>query len=214
MGMADLIKVSIQGQMPGGEVWSINPVYRMNVQGQAVTVTQLQAIVTAVNAIAVPTTLRAVFNTSTTITGCRVEARSNTGVLQALAEGTRATATSGTGGNDHPYQNALVVSLRSPLAGASGRGRLYLPATGIPIINTTLRPSSTIVGQSLTGAKQYLQAIQTAVTGQVTDCILAVWSRKLSTTLGVTRIQMGDVLDTQRRRRDAVIENISELSYP
>jgi len=48
----------------------------------------------------------------------------------------------------------------------------------------------------------------------VPDSILAVWSRTLATTLGVTRIQMGDVLDTQRRRRDSQVENYQELAFP
>lgn len=212
--MADLIKVSITGVMPGGEVWSINPVWRMNVQNQAVTVSQCQAIVTAVNAITVPTAFRPIFNLTTGITGCRVEARTNEGVLQSLAEGTRASTIFGTGTADHPYQNAIVLSLRSPLAGASGRGRLYMPATGLALNGPTLRPTAATVLAILGGSKAYLGLIGGAVTSIVSDTILAVWSRKLNTTLGVTRVQMGDVVDTQRRRRDSMIENYQELAYP
>lgn len=212
--MADLIKVSITGQMPAGEVWSINPVWRINALGTAVSVSQLQAIVTAVNAITIPTGFRNIFNLTTTVVGCRVEARTKEGELQALAEGTRASAVAGSGTADHPYQNALVVSLRSPLAGASGRGRLYIPATGLALNGPTLRPTAATITSVLAGTKSYLQAIGTAVTGQVTDTILGVWSRKLETVLGVTRIQMGDIVDTQRRRRDQVIENYQELPYP
>ena len=212
--MADLVKVSITGTLPGGEVWSINPVWRINDAPQTVTAGECQAIVTAVNAIVIPTGFRNMLNTSTAVTGCRVEARQVTGELEALAEGTRATAVTGQGPDDHPYQTSIVLSLRSPLAGASGRGRLYIPATGVATVNTTLRPSAVNVTSYLAGAKGYLQAIQTALTVTVPDSILAVWSRTLGTTLGVTRIQMGDVLDTQRRRRDAQIENYQELTYP
>lgn len=212
--MADLIKVSITGVMPAGEVWSINPVWRINPQDVSVSVTQLQAIVTAINAITIPTGFRNIFNLTTGVTGCRVEARTNEGVLEGLAEGTRPSTVFGQGTADHPYQNALVLSLRSPLAGASGRGRLYIPATGLALNGPTLRPTAATITSVLAGTKGYLQAIGTAVTAQVTDTILAVWSRKLTTTLGVTRIQMGDIVDTQRRRRDQVIENYQELSYP
>jgi len=100
------------------------------------------------------------------------------------------------------------------LAGASGRGRLYIPATGFAVSPSNLRPLPANVTTALTGTKQYLTALSAAVTANVTDTILAVWSRKLATTLGVTRIQMGDVLDTQRRRRDSLIENYQEQAWP
>lgn len=212
--MADLIKVSIQGAMPGGEVWSINPVWRLNAAPVGVTVTQCQAIATAVNAIVIPTGFRDMLSTTTTVTGCRVEARTVSGTLQALSEAVRATPILGSGTAPHPYQTSMVVSLRSPLAGASGRGRLYVPATGIPIATANLRPVTADVTTFLSGTKTYLASITSAVTSQVPDAILAVWSRTLGTTLGVTRIQMGNVLDTQRRRRDAQIENYQELAIP
>jgi len=212
--MADLVKVAIQGQLPGGEVWSINPVWRINDHPQTVTVGECQAIVTAVNAIVIPTSIRTLWSSGTTVTGCRVEARTVAGELDSLAEGVRAVPVAGTGANPHTFQTALVVSLRSPLAGASGRGRLYLPATGQQLSVNSLRPPPSDMTSILSGAKTYLTAIQAAVTSQVPDSILAVWSRTLNTTLGVTRIQVGDVLDVQRRRRDQQIENYSEVAFP
>jgi hypothetical protein len=212
--MADLIKVSIQGQLPNGEVWSINPVWRLNTHPVSVTVTQCQAIVTAVNNIVVPTAVRNIMSSQTTFNGCRVEARAATGELESLAEGVRAAAVAGSGANPHPFQTSLVVSLRSPLAGASGRGRLYLPATGMQIATTSLRPPPADMTSIASGTKTYLAAIQTAVTSQVPDSILGVWSRTLATVLGVTRIQIGDVLDVQRRRRDSQVENYTELAFP
>jgi len=212
--MADLIKVSITGAMPSGEVWSINPVWRLNGAPVSVSAAQCTAIVTAVNAITVPTGVRNMMSVNTTIVGCRVEARDVDGTLDALAEGTRALALTGSGSQGHPFQTSAVVSLRSPLAGASGRGRLYIPATGVAVDLSTLRLTSANVTSYLAGIKSYLGLIESAVTSQVPSSILAVWSRTLLTTLGVTRIQMGDVLDTQRRRRDAAIENYTELAYP
>jgi len=135
-------------------------------------------------------------------------------VLEALAEGVRGTIVSGSSGTNHPFQTAMVTSLRTPLAGASGRGRLYWPATGTTLVATNLRASPGDVTSILSSVKTYLTAIQASVTSQVPDSILAVWSRTLVTTLGVTRIQVGDILDVQRRRRDSQIENYQELAYP
>jgi hypothetical protein len=213
--MADLIKISIQGAMPGGEVWSINPVWRINASPQTITAAEAQSIVNLVNSLTIPTGVLTMFSSATTVTGCRVEARTNAGVLEALAEGTRAVAVNGTGSTSHPYQTSAVVSLRSPLAGGSGRGRLYFPATGVSLAGSSLRPAAASITSHLSGVKTYLSNIQTiAVVPTQPDCILAVWSRKLATTLGVTRLQMGDVLDVQRRRRDAAIENYQELAFP
>jgi len=82
------------------------------------------------------------------------------------------------------------------------------------MLSSSLRPTSTEVGQILTGTRTFLTAIQSAITAQVTDCILAVWSRKLNTTFGVTSLLAGDILDTQRRRRDSLIETYTQLTYP
>jgi len=43
---------------------------------------------------------------------------------------------------------------------------------------------------------------------------LAVWSRKNADLYVVNSIQTGDVLDVQRRRRDAEVENYNVLAYP
>ena len=42
---------------------------------------------------------------------------------------------------------------------------------------------------------------------------LAVRSRVASTTPHVTRLQVGNVVDTQRRRRDKLVESYQNLAY-
>jgi hypothetical protein len=41
-----------------------------------------------------------------------------------------------------------------------------------------------------------------------------VWSRTNASTAPVTSINMGDVCDVQRRRRDALLENYQALAFP
>jgi hypothetical protein len=213
--MADLLRVSIIGAMPGGEEWSVNPVYSIGGDfGTPVSATQAQTIATAIAAIAVPTGILAQVASSTTFQGCRVEARSLAGVLESQAEGIKAVATPGSGGSGKPFQTSAVSSLRTARAGASGRGRLYWPVTGISLATATLRPTSADMTSLTSGVKTYLSAIQTAIDVTLDGVSLAVWSRKLLDLFPVTSIQMGDVLDVQRRRRDQLIESYTTLAYP
>jgi hypothetical protein len=210
---SDIIRVSIYGSMPGGDVWSVNPVFEITT-GQEITYSEAVGCVTAINAVTIPANLRAVMSTSTTVTGCRVEARTYAGVLQAQAEGLRGSAVAGTSNTPLPFQTALVLSLRTGVAGGTGRGRLYWPATGAALTTTTLRPTSVLVGAFLTDFKTYLTAIQTAIDGVVDESVaLAVWSRVNASSAVVNRLMAGDVLDVQRRRRDAIPEAYQELSY-
>lgn len=213
--MSQLMRISILGALPSGEEWTVNPVYRLGT-GLDVPVSQenMQAIVTAINARAVPTAVTQLWSTTTTVTGVRAEARMADGTLQSLAEGSKATPTIGAGTGTHPFQTAIVSSLRSSATGARGRGRLYWPATGIALTTGTLRVSAAAVSSYLSGVKTYLSGIETDIEASVGGASLAVWSRVGSTLSAVHTIQMGDVCDVQRRRRDQLVEAYTSTSYP
>jgi hypothetical protein len=212
--MADLLRVSLQGTLPGGEEWSVNPCFTLDDTGTTVTYDQLNTVVSAINSISIPTSVRLMQSTSTNNTGCRVEARKLTGELEALAEGVRGTAIPGTGTSAHSYQTALVTSLRTAQAGATGRGRVYWPATGMIVSASSLRPSAADVTSALAGVKTYLAAITTAIAPTLGSAPLIVWSRSSGGRYLVNRLLMGDVLDVQRRRRDAAVESYQQLVYP
>jgi hypothetical protein len=212
--MADLIRLSVFGNMPGGEEWSINPVFTLADFGTPISPVQIAAIATACAAVTPPATLTELWNSVTNLAGVRAEARSQTGVLETQAEALRTTVVPGTGTSTHPYQTSACVSLRSAQVGASGRGRLYFPATGVPLTSTTLRMSTSVRDSVLGGAKTYLSGLTTAINATVTGSALIVWSRKTHGRYLVNRIQLGDVVDVQRRRRDALIESYGSLVYP
>lgn len=211
--MARLLRISILGSLPGGEQWSVNPVYVMGDFDESITPAEAAAMVTAVNNVSVPSTLRAIMSASTTFTGVRLEARQFDGTLETVAEGVRATPTAGTGASTHPYQTAWVTSLRSNAVGGSGRGRLYWPATGAVLDSDTLRPITGNVVNAVTGVRDYLQLISTALETVVGNATLSVWSRTQNAGHTVVSLQMGDVLDVQRRRRDTLTEAYSVLAY-
>jgi hypothetical protein len=213
--MADLLRVSIFGQMPGGEEWSVNPVYQIGGDfGTSVSQVQCQTVATAIAAVAVPTGLHQTLVTSSNVQGVRVEARTRAGGLEVQAEATKAVPQAGTGSTAHPYQTSLVISLRTALPGASGRGRMYWPATGIAAVATDLRLSAANATSVLAGAKTYLSSIETAIEATLPNTSLVVWSRKTAGLNGVISLQLGNIFDVQRRRRDVLIESYSSTTWP
>lgn len=211
---SNFLRVSILGAMPSGEEWSINPCWNISDFGVSTTPLQVQAVATALAASAVNTNFAAVWNNTTSLIGYRVEARSYAGVLENQAEAIRSTPITGTGANPHPFQTAIVVSLRTSQVGQSGRGRLYVPANGVAISNTTLRPSSAQVTSFLTGAQTTLASMTTAIRATFAGANLAVWSRSLKVANNVVSLQVGDILDVQRRRRDTLVEAYSSVNWP
>lgn len=99
-----------------------------------------------------------------------------------------------------PYQVALVISLHTGLANRHGRGRFYLP----PLT----------VGAVASG--RLSAAAQATVAGAVESLFLELSSGGLTPVVrdrtghvstNVDLASVGDVFDTQRRRRNKLIEN-------
>lgn len=211
--MADVLRVSILGRIQGGEVWSVNPVWAVEPPGLSISYDDCLAIATAVDALTVPVNLLNKTNNAFSWTGCRVEARTWSGVLEATAEHTRTAALGGSGAGALPLQTTVVSSLRTTHPGASGRGRLYWPANSMPLNAQTGRIGSSDVTATLTAVESYLTDIQNAVQGVVALATLGVWSRKDAAVYQVNRIQMGDIPDVQRRRRDMLNENYTSVPF-
>lgn len=106
-----------------------------------------------------------------------------------------------------PFQCALAVSTRSDLATRSGRGRFYLPP---------LAEGNTAAGRLTTAAQS---AIVTAVTqffssldtGGLEPVLL---NRSTLTQTPITLFDVGDIIDTQRRRRNGLIEERVTAAVP
>lgn len=214
--MADVLRVSIKGGMPNGEEWSVNPVYAVGGDfGVPVSPTQANTIALAIAAVSVPTGMLAMMNGTTTVTQVRVEARTAAGVLESQAEAVKGSPQVGSGTAPHPFQTSAVISLRTAAAGARGRGRLYWPATGAGIDSSTLRMSVTAHTNFIAAAKTYLSAIQAAIDVTLDGVSLVVWSRLGDgTTNNVTSLQVGNIFDVQRRRRDALVESYLVETWP
>lgn len=211
------VRVSVLGNTTGGEVWSINPVFDPSGEFPGgVSQTALDAAAAAIAALDPGTQNKIGMSTLMQITGARLEVRDDaTDALIGLSIATLVTPIAGTGAPRTPPQTAAVFSLRTNTPGGSGRGRLYWPAVGNQI-TTTGRFQTGDLAVQLTQMKNYLSqmdsALQTAFPTIGFD--LAVRSRATKTTPHVVRMQIGDVADSQRRRRDNLPESYQSTTIP
>lgn len=106
----------------------------------------------------------------------------------------------GTGTGKNPLQLACAVTTRSDFAGASHRGRMYFPVTGIGI--STHRLGSTAVDQMTATAQLFLQDTSGLIIAHsaVTSARASVFSQKLNSCIPITSVSADDVPDIQRRR--------------
>jgi hypothetical protein len=123
------------------------------------------------------------------------------------------------GGAPQPPQITLAATLTSDLQrGLAAKGRMFLPGINLPVFNNDPRISPTEQGQITTGLKTFFDAVNasTSIAGSV---ILASKGRKTTPiqdpdnwfyvggkNARVTGVRVGNVYDTQRRRRGEIPE--------
>ena len=123
-----------------------------------------------------------------------------TGQQQTLRESNVDIAGTSTS-NALPADVAIVVSLRSPVANRTGRGRFYLPQPTTDALTAVGRldetAQSTIVDALTAAWTQANAAGENPV----------IYSRTQRATREITSFNVGDLFDTQRRRENALTEN-------
>lgn len=114
----------------------------------------------------------------------------------------------GSGTQFNVPQTAWVASLLTNSPGARHRGRMYWPGTGIPFSSTMRIPSTNLL------AAEVVEFIQ-AMADEATPTVLrpCIYSPTYDEVTPVTRVRVGDVADTQRRRRDNLVEVYSEALF-
>lgn len=211
--MADYVRVSIQGTLPAGEVWSVNPCYSLPGGAGAITQEELNTCMEAINDLVVPANLRAAMTAQTIVTGARLEVRNTSGGLLMISEGLKDAPSAGTSATPHPYQTSVVCSLRTDTPGGRGRGRIYWPATGVVLVSSTLRIQDTTQAALRDGFNSFLAAINAEIQAFDAGSVLVVYSPTGSALHAVNRIQIGDITDVQRRRRDQLPESYLTATY-
>lgn len=102
-------------------------------------------------------------------------------------------------GEGVPPQLSVVCSLRTALATRAGRGRFYLPPFTTTEV-TAARLDGAIQAIVATACQKFLQSLNTAT------YVPCVYHRTTRTHDNITTIDVGNVFDTQRRRRNKLIE--------
>lgn len=210
------VRVSIMGSSQSGEVWSINPVFDPTGEFPGgVDQTALDSATDAIIALVPGAGMIGTLSTALSITTARCEVRDDsTDDLIGISTQVRATAIPGTGTPSKGPQSAMVISLRTATPGASGRGRLYWPFIS-GAVTTGLRISPTDVSSVLSAAVTYFHAIEGALATAFPTIgfDLAVRSRLTHTTPHVNKLQLGNVIDNQRRRRDKMVEDYVSVAF-
>lgn len=142
---------------------------------------------------------------NSTYVGCRVRQVDASGVTRAVAESNLATPAPGTadsGAQSLPPQCSIVISLLTAQPGARGRGRSYFPGMSTYVLTDSGR-LTTVVRDALAAAwKDYFDSLNAALS----PLIAGVASDVGGYVNAISGIRVGDVIDTQRRRRDELPE--------
>lgn len=99
-----------------------------------------------------------------------------------------------------PYQCAPAVSFRTNLATRAGRGRFYAPSLAVEFVAAG-KMTSAAQTALLDGAEAMVNSLASA------GLTVVLYGRTSHATQTVTRVDVGDVIDTQRRRRNKLVEN-------
>lgn len=200
------------GTLPGGEVW--NTGYRTGTA--VVTLDQLTSLVGLIGAsfgahlFGANTGIKEFNPASVTYVGCTGYLVPATGPSLLVAQYSEATPLTGSASaQTAPNQTALVASLRSARAGRSNRGRMYLPFLAPTFVEGTGRIVAGYAVQAATGMAAFLSTANgeqggTTPAGPFPASIQS--QTEAGTPALVTAVLVGNVADTQRRRRDKLIE--------
>jgi hypothetical protein len=193
-----------QGTLPGGEVWSctirtqpeLPPTFELFdiQQGADDALADWKTALTATGGWAQTTTIDRVVGYVYDVNGILVEQAVSSGASQAGGVTIRL-----------PNQCAVCVSLGTGQAGRSRRGRIYLPLLALGVANGKMASTSPgLIADAMdtlfTAAKDWGYDPPSG-SGAV-----VIASATLGIATHVTQIRVGDVIDTQRRRRDGIVE--------
>lgn len=126
------------------------------------------------------------------------------GVVIDSTIATFADAGAGVGGTT-PLQCSICVTLQTGLAGSRNRGRLYLPPPDI----TALQTNGRLDAGAFTGLNAGFTAWKNSLIGDGFTPVVV--SRSTSANIVVNNIRIGSVVDTQRRRRNDLVETYTNV---
>jgi len=217
-------RVILKGSLGSVEVWSTSIAMGIiglspDVADQATTDAMSAALVTATNTTNIPSALRTCLSSSGSVDAVRVERRREDETVLNVSERLLGSPMLGLTSVTKTPQDAVVLSLRTSTPGARGRGRLYWPALAATL-NGSFQLTTPTTAQVAADTKVWIASIKSAMDGVYVSAASAlrvapsVRSATDHVCRDLTSIQVGSVLDTQRRRRDNLPESYSNVAYP
>lgn len=209
--MAIRINVRLSGKMgaTATEVWSVG----LNYGGGAAPLDQAQALAAAgdirdalaASSGAVLGTLKNGVGAQVNLDQVDVYSYGVTGPAVSHGAVPFSPAIAFTGAPTAPPQTTGCITLQTALPGRSYRGRIYWPQTA-PAIDTNFKSST---AKGLGGGFATMNGAIEAELLAYGPWVLGVYSAVQDVVTPVTTVRAGDVLDTQRRRRDALAETFT-----
>lgn len=217
-------RVIVKGSIGTVEKWSTGAAFGIvglapDTPDQAGATAIAQSVAANQTTVLVPANLRQLLSTAGNIEIVRVEKRAEDESVLSVAEALVPTPLVGSGTANKTPQDSVVLSLRTATPGARGRGRLYWPALNATL-SATWQMTAPVPASLASDAKTWLQAINSEIDDyyiSISSALRAALSVRSITDhvcRDVTSIQIGSVLDTQRRRRDALPETYATVAYP
>jgi hypothetical protein len=201
-------KLVISGSLGAGNVerWSVGLNYGPGTQNLPDTPPLLQvwadAVATALGGLSTSTVVRSWLSSVGSITDVAAYYYPGPGPADATAVSTDTLPLPGTVTIALPPQCTQAITLETGFAGRRYRGRIFWPRlTGT--VQTTLKMNQT---QSTSDDFAAMLRLTESNGTDLTAYALSVYSEAGDFLTPVSSISIGDVVDTQRRRRDALVE--------
>lgn len=131
--------------------------------------------------------------------------------LEAASTYTFTTPVVGTATTLLPPQCAAAISMRANIIGRRGRGRIYLPALGIPLTSDGLIASSTATIMR-TSLKSLIDNLQQIPGFAIYNGVVVIMSSGSPTAVRPVEVRTGEVVDTIKSRRAQKTETYTPLA--
>lgn len=210
------IRVRLLGVISTDDTWSVNPCFATGATGvptQAAMDTWASNIAALNLGSILPTTIKGWMSSAVGVSGVRLEWVNAAGAVEVVSEHLLDAPQFGGAAVNMPSECAVVTSLQTSLIGRRYRGRLYWPLLAVRLDDTTTRIHTPTTSAIATAVASWLQDVADAL-GTGTDYDPVVVSKAAGTNAVVTGIKVGDVMDSQRRRRNGMKETYATVVIP
>lgn len=194
-------RASIKGHLLSGEIWETTLHIEHTDNSGAALITPITSGITAwwQGPPTPANSIQQLVNTGVGVDGFTLDELTPQG--RNLHQFTASVPLSGTNANEMwPFQCTVAASTRTANPTREGRGRGFHPPYCVDSV-VAGKLDSTAAAQTLRAYVAMLQAINTVATG---SCV--VWHKGSNSADVITSCDVGDVIDTQNRRRNAFPE--------